>query len=335
MTVSPSIALRIAAATCAVLIAGCSRAPDPASEATSAGSASATTRVPGDVRIDDRDPYSESVTSTAAGDLITGSLKGVIFRAAPDSAVATAWVQPDETNGLQAVFGVLAHEPSGTLWVCSVPNPFQAPAEGRVSEVIALDLATGVLRSRHPFPSPGVCNDITVGPDGSVYAADTPNGRVLKLAPGASDLSVWGEDAVLKGIDGIAFGADGTLYANNVQANTLVRLEVDGDRMGKVVTLEIAEQLAGPDGMRLIDGNRFLLAEGNNGRVSEVTIDGDRATMRVLSTKLASSPGVTLIGDTAYALEGKIGYLVNPDLRGQDPGEFRIVAIPMSGETAQ
>ena len=36
--------------------------------------------------------------------------------------------------------------------------------------------------------------------------------------------------------------------------------------------------------------------------------------------------------DTAYAIEGKIGYLVDPKLKGQDPGPFRIIAIPLKGE---
>ena len=71
------------------------------------------------------------------------------------------------------------------------------------------------------------------------------------------------------------------------------------------------------DGFRLIEGSRFLLAEGTSGRIDEVTIAGDRATIRVLREGLNSSPGVTLVGDTAYASEGKIGYLIDPKLKGE------------------
>jgi hypothetical protein len=44
---------------------------------------------------------------------------------------------------------------------------------------------------------------------------------------------------------------------------------------------------------------------------------------------LNSSPGITLIGNTVYVVEGKIQYLFNPDLRGKDPGPFKAIAIPL------
>ncbi len=144
---------------------------------------------------------------------------------------------------------------------------------------------------------------------------------------------MFGEADALKGIDGIAFAADGTLYANIVTRGVLQRIEIAKDgKMGAIVELKLAEKLAGPDGMRLVDGNRFLLAEGTSGRISEVTLGKDSATLRPLRTGLNSSPGVTRVGDTAYAIEGKIGYLVDPKLKGQDPGPFRIIAIPLKGE---
>jgi len=220
------------------------------------------------------------------------------------------------------------------LWVCSVPNPFQPPVAGAVAELVALDLASGRLVRRHAFPPPrSVCNDMTVAKDGSVYAADTQNGRVLKLPKGQRMLEVFGESEQLKGIDGIAFAEDGTLYSNIVTRGVLQRIEIRADgRMGAVTDLALAEKLEGPDGMRLVEGHRFLLAEGTSGRISEVTLGKDSATLRPLRTGLNSSPGVTHVGDTAYAIEGKIGYLVDPKLKGQDPGPFRIIAIPMSGE---
>jgi sugar lactone lactonase YvrE len=289
-------------------------------------------RTPGDVTIDDREVYPESVTSTRDGSLIVGSIKGVIYRALPEASLAKPWVRPDAQNALQSVFGVLADETSGTLWVCSVPNPFQPPVAGRVAELVALDLATGRPKSRHAFPAPrSVCNDVAIGPDGSAYAADTQNGRILKLVRGDTALQVFGEAEALKGVDGIAFATDGTLYVNIVTRGVLLRVGITADgRMGEITELQLADKLGGPDGMRLIDGHRFLLAEGTTGRISEIRIEGDRAALRALRTGLNSSPGVTLVGNTAYAIEGKIGYLVDPALRGKDPGPFQILAIPLN-----
>jgi sugar lactone lactonase YvrE len=296
----------------------------------------APTYTPVDVTIDDREVFPESVTSMRDGTLIVGSMRGVIYRAAPGADKATAWVRPDERNGLQAVFGVLADEKSRTLWVCTVPNPFGPPVEGKVAELVALDLESGALKSRHPFPAPrSVCNDVTIGADGTAYAADTQNGRILTLPRGGKDLKLFGQAEQLQGIDGIAFSSDGTLYANIVSRGALVRIGISRQgTMGEVKELAIDEKLGGPDGMRLIDGHRFLLAEGTTGRISEIRIDGDRATMIPLRTGLNSSPGVTLVGETAYAIEGKIGYLVDPKLKGQDPGPFRILAIPLKPSAA-
>jgi hypothetical protein len=98
---------------------------------------------------------------------------------------------------------------------------------------------------------------------------------------------------------------------------------------GEITQLTTSAPLAAPDGFRLIHDRTFLLAEGNGGRIDEVTIEGDHAEIRVLRAGLISPPAVTLIGQTAYALEGKIGYLVDPKLKGQDPGIFKAYAVPL------
>jgi sugar lactone lactonase YvrE len=284
-----------------------------------------------DIVIDDTNVYPESVTSTADGTVYAGSLKGNVYRAAPGEARASAWILADETNGLLTVFGVLADETSGTLWLCSVPNFFGPERSEGVSSLMAFDLDTGSQRGVYPFPPPAsVCNDITIGPDGTAYATDTSNGRVFALAPGAEALELYLEDGSLVGVDGAAFSADGTLYVNNVRSNEILRVETDG--AGKAVgvtSLALSHELGGPDGFRLIEGNRFLQAEGTIGRVGILTIEGDSATLEVLTDELVSTPGATPVGDTAYVIESNIGYLLDPELRGQDPGPFMIYAVPM------
>jgi len=54
-----------------------------------------------------------------------------------------------------------------------------------------------------------------------------------------------------------------------------------------------------------------------------------RKSIQVLRDGLNSSPGITLIGQTVYVVEGKIQYLFNPELRGKDPGPFKAIAIPL------
>ena len=147
---------------------------------------------------------------------------------------------------------------------------------------------------------------------------------------GATALALFAQDDRLKGIDGIVFSGDGTLYANIVTKGQLVRIDRGADgKFSGVTVLDLSQPVAGPDGFRLISGKRFLLAEGNSGKVDVATIDGDNAAITVLKEGLVSPPGVTAVGKTAYAIEGKIGYLIDPKLKGQEPGPFIVHAIPL------
>jgi sugar lactone lactonase YvrE len=287
-----------------------------------------------DVVIDDTAVYPESITSMSDGTLINGSVKGVVYRAKGTEAKATAWIRSTPENGMLSVLGVLADERAGTLWLCSaaMPVPGAPPAAGKASSLMTFDLSSGKPKGAYPFPAPpGACNDIAIDSDGTAYATDTPNGRIFKLPKGAKTLELFAQDDKLKGIDGIAFGGDGTLYVNIVSRGALVRVDRKADKSFAGLTeLTLSEPVKGPDGFRPIAGNRFLLAEGTGGRIDEVTIDGDRAQIKVLREGMNSPPGVTLVGNTAFAVEGKIGYLMDPKLKGQDPGAFKAYAIPLS-----
>lgn len=283
-----------------------------------------------DIRIMDTQVFPESLSAASDGTVYIGSVAGNVYKAEPGSAEAHAWIRHSPENGILAILGVLADEQSNTLWLCSAPNFFGPERSEGVSSVMAFDLASGAQKGNYPFPDGGTCNDITVAEDGTVLATDTPGGRILALAPGASELRVFGQSDLLRGIDGIAFSGDWTLYANNVQTQKIYRIAVNADNsMGALTDLKLSHELGGPDGMRLIEGNHFIQAEGTIGRLSVVTIEGDNATMTVIDDALESSPGATMVGSTAYVLESNIQYLLNPDLRGQEPPAFMVLARPL------
>ena len=284
-----------------------------------------------DIRIDDVRVYPESIGATPDGTVYSGSMKGIVFRARRGEAFAEPFIQPDAKNGILSLLGVLPDAKRNTLWLCSSPSPLRNPPAVGISSLMAFNLKTGAFKASYPFPAPaGACNDITVGRDGAVYASDTPNGRIFVLKPGARALDLYASDPQLKGIDGIVFGGDGRLYLNIVSKGQLMRVDRGADGAFKgLTTLKLSQPVAGPDGFRLISGDRFVLAEGNSGRIDEVTIRGDEARIKVLKEGLVSPPAVTVVGRTAYAAEGKITYLIDPKLKGQDPGPFVIHAIPL------
>src|SRR5882762_3545687 len=63
--------------------------------------------------------FPESITSTQDGTLFVSSLGGGgVIRINPLTATPEVWIKPG-AFGTRSILGVLAHEPSNTLWVCS------------------------------------------------------------------------------------------------------------------------------------------------------------------------------------------------------------------------
>jgi sugar lactone lactonase YvrE len=269
--------------------------------------------------------FPESLTSTRNGDIYFGALgQEAVYRAAKNSSVATVWVKP-KTAGLQQVLGVFADEPAGVLWVCTSATGGQngAPLVGETA-LKAFSLKDASLKGSYPFPGNGLCNDIAVAKDGTVYATDTTQGRILRLKKGAAALDVWLNDPMPLGfVDGIALLADGSVYVNSVRQNTLMRIPVKADgSAGPIAMLTPSQPVMGPDGMRSVGSRTMLLVEG--GRLDEVTIDGDKAQVRVLKDGMEGITAVTLSGDTAYLSEARLNARNQP----ADPGPFRALSVP-------
>src|ERR1051325_4260523 len=142
--------------------------------------------------------FPESLTSTKNGDLYIGSLgQDAVYRATSKQTQATVWIKP-KSNGLKTVLGVLADEKAGVLWVCASATGGRggAPYVGETA-LKAFNLKDGSFKASYPFPGNGLCNDIAVAKDGTVYAADTILARVLRLKKGATALDVWATDTTL------------------------------------------------------------------------------------------------------------------------------------------
>lgn len=279
-----------------------------------------------EVTIHAEKPFPESVTSTPDGALIMGSItKSEIFRATKGQATAEPWIKPG-TNGLQRVLGVFADPRANTLWVCSDKDG----QNGKPSALKTFDLKTGAPKGSYDFPGGNsLCNDIAIAPDGTAYATDTVGARVMRLKKGSSALEPWAKDAKLAGIDGIAFGDKDTIYVNSVTTGRLFRIPVGKDgAAGAITELKASQPLSRTDGMRTLAKNQFLLIEGT-GRLDHITINGDNAKVEVLKDGFNGPTAVTRIGNNAWVLEGKLNYMNDPKLKDQDPGPFKVYAVPL------
>ena len=119
-------------------------------------------------------------------------------RRAPSTAPRRARRKPNpgfrrRPTGLTNVLGVLADDKTNTLWVCqnNTGGRGGAPVVGQTA-LRSFDLKSGAAKGTYPFPTNGgVCNDMAVAPDGTVYATESFANRIHRLRPGAKALDLW------------------------------------------------------------------------------------------------------------------------------------------------
>jgi len=281
--------------------------------------------------------FPESITSTSDGALIIGSLaEGMVFRAPPGATMAEPWIKPG-TAGLRSVFGVLADEADDTLWVCS--TDFSAlgvavPGGRGPTSLKSFDLKTGAPKGSVALPGEKtLCNDIAIGPDGAAYVTDSFNPRILRLRPGGSAFEIWAADPRFAvkgaGLDGVAFGGDGSLYTDLYVTGLMFRVarRPDGSA-GPVTELQTSRKLVFPDAIRRLGANTLLLIEGG-GRLDRVTLDGDKAEIATIRDGYKVPTSVTQTGRSAWVVEGQLDHLFDPKLKDQQPAPFKAYEVPL------
>jgi len=210
--------------------------------------------------------------------------------------------------------------PGGVLIVGSASTPFiykvrpgstTAEKVRRHTALRGFDLSTGAQKLRWDLPGDNsTCNDFSIGPDKALYISDTANSKIYKLPAGATTAELFLEDHTLYGIDGITF-LDGTLYVNNVFSNNLYRIPVDAaGKAGHPVDIWMDQPVKGPDGMRAVNG-KLLLAENGSGKISVITVNGDKASVTVIKDGLKTPTAVEPAGDVIWIAERGAGKAVS------------------------
>jgi sugar lactone lactonase YvrE len=260
------------------------------------------------ILIGDAKSQPESLTMAPGGVLIVGSASSpFIYRVRHGASTAEKFIDASTEAPGTFFFGMLADAASNTLWACQLtPVPGSTPAR-RHTALRGFDLSTGAPKIRWNLPGDdSTCNDFSIGPDKALYITDTANGRIYKLAAGASSAELYLEHRTLMGVDGITF-LDGTLYVNNVVFNKLYRIPVDADgKPGKPVDIWMDQPVMGPDGMRAANG-KLIVAENASGKISAITVHGDKASVTVLKDGLTTPTGVEPAGDTIWITERGTG----------------------------
>jgi sugar lactone lactonase YvrE len=265
-----------------------------------------------DILIADAKSQPESLTLAPGGVLIVGSASSpFVYKVRRGSSTAEKFIDASAEGPGTFFFGMLADAASNTLWTCQLtPVPNTNPAQ-RHTALRSFDLATGAPKIRWNLPGDNtVCNDFAIGPDKALYITDTIPGRIFRLPAGASTAELYLEHATLRGVDGITF-LDGTLYVNNVIFNKLYRIPVDaGGKAGTPVDIWMDQPIKGPDGMRAANG-KLIVAENGSGKISVLTVNGDKASVTVIKEGLNTPTGVEPAGDTIWIAERGAGKAVS------------------------
>lgn len=244
----------------------------------------------------------ESMAVGPDGTLYIGSQKDArIYRARPGQATAEQFI---DMRPSAFVLGVLVDAPANTLWACEMVSMDRSTPMLKGKGILrGFDLKSGAAKVNIPLPEEtNICNDFVVGPDKALYVADTSNGKVLRLRPGATSFELVSHNSALYGADGLAF-LNGELYINTVWAGGLYRIpNATSAKAGAPVQIHTPRVLKGPDGMRVQNGVMYL-AEAGNGIVSSVAIKGDVATLTTIREGMDGPCALEPAGKTLWVVE--------------------------------
>ena len=265
-----------------------------------------------EILIVDAKSQPESMTVAPGGVLIVGSASTpFIYKVRPGSTTAEKFVDASGEGAGTFFFGMLADASTNTLWACQLtPVPGTTPAK-RHTTLRSFDLSTGAAKIRWNLPGENnTCNDFSIGPDKALYLSDTANSRIYRLPAEATNGELFLEDRALYGIDGITF-LKGTLYVNNVFSNNLYRIPMDASgKAGTPVDIWMDQPVKGPDGMRAANG-KLLFAENGSGKISVLTVTGDKASVTVIKEGLRTPTAVEPAGETLWIAERGAGRVVS------------------------
>ena len=265
-----------------------------------------------EILIADAKSQPESLTVAPGGVLIVGSASTpFVYKVRPGSSTAEKFIDATAEGPGTFFFGMLADPSTNTLWTCQLTPVLDATPVRRHTALRSFDLSTGAPKIRWNLPGDNsTCNDFAIGPDKALYITDTANGKIYKLPAGTSTAELFLEHRTLAGVDGITF-LNGTLYVNNVVFNKLYRIPVDAaGKPGQPEDIWMDQPVKGPDGMRAANGKLFV-AENASGKISVLTVTGDKASVTVLKEGLKTPTAVEPAGDTLWFTERATGKVMS------------------------
>ncbi|NOT08520.1 MAG: hypothetical protein HOP28_09980 [Gemmatimonadales bacterium] len=206
-------------------------------------------------------------------------------------------------DGLWGVFGVRADPGSGTLWVTTAAIPQvadYAPADSGRSGIFAFDLETGRLKARYLLPvSPAghLLGDLTVAPNGDVYATDSRDPVIWRILKGSDQVQEFVRDPLFRSLQGPAVDPSGRMLYVADWSHGVLGVDLNTRQVWALPTPPRSTVL-GIDGMVWHKGALIGVQNGTTpNRVVRLALDGTghRITeVQILDRNSELAPGATI-----------------------------------------
>lgn len=195
--------------------------------------------------------------------LLVSQVHGRRIVALAADRTATDFTPP--SDDLWSVFGIIADPSRRTLWALTSATDqtkdLKPEAKGATA-LLRIDLDTGKVLARHAPPTDGAkrqLGDLTVGPDGAVYASNSLGGEVWRLKPGATALDLLVRSEEMGSAQGLALSPDGKALLVADYPSGLHRIDLASHEVTAVET-PADLSLIGTDGV-LVDGKSLIVIQ--------------------------------------------------------------------------
>ena len=235
----------------------------------------------------------------------------------------------------------IAIAPDGTLYVADSGNNriLHLDTDGTLlhtwGEYAASNYETGVMAPEGSFNEPW---GVAVGPDGSVYVADTWNNRIQKFTAEGKFVTMWGEFGAAEsryhfwGPRGVAVDDEGRVFVTDTGNKRVVIFDSAGNDLAVFGGAGMGVgQMDEPVGLEVDDQGRVYIADTWNDRVQVMLPDAGNL--------LSYSSNITwdINGWYGDSLDNKPFLAVNADYQVfvADPLLGRILAFDLAGNFLQ